>query len=216
MNRILASTCAALVFLGIAGCGRSGQEVGAGSADEGLLDSVIGIGNLRISSDTITLRQTGEPDARILPGGRLFIGDQEIPVTEAQGAHLRDYHDAAMLLRVHAKDTGIAGAKVGIAAVGAVIDGLLKGEPDGIGPRVEEEAGKVKRAALELCEDIATMRKAQDALSADLAAFRPYATLEESDELDCREGVDAEESSEEPAGPTSPGEDTPSEKPQLI
>lgn len=216
MNRTLAWTCAAFVAVCLVGCGRSDPGTDARASDEDPLDSIIGVGNLRISSDTVTLREAGEPDARILPGGRLLIGEEEIPVTESQSAHLREYHGAAMLLRGHAKDTGIAGAKVGVAAVGAVIDGLMKGDPDSIGPRVEAEAEKVKQAALELCEDIAVMRKAQDALAADLVAFRPYATLEESDEIDCRDGVHADEPSDAPAPSTPPGEDPPAEKPQLI
>ena len=216
MDRALTWTCAVLLALGLVACGRSDPEPETGASDEGMLDSVIGIGNLRISSDAVTIRQAGEPDARILSGGRLLIGGEELPVTEAQGAYLREYHGAAMLLREHGKETGIAGAKVGLAAVGAVIGGLVKGEPDSIGPKVEAEAEKVKQAALKLCGDIATMRRAQDSLAEDLEAFRPYATLDESDEIDCRDDVYSSDPPDEPAGAPPPGEEAPSEKPQLI
>ena len=212
MDRALTWTCAVLLALGLVACGRSDPEPETGASDEGMLDSVIGIGNLRISSDAVTIRQAGEPDARILSAGRLLIGGEELPVTEAQGA----YHGAAMLLREHGKETGIAGAKVGLAAVGAVIGGLVKGEPDSIGPKVEAEAEKVKQAALKLCGDIATMRRAQDSLAEDLEAFRPYATLDESDEIDCRDDVYSSDPPDEPAGAPPTGEEAPSEKPQLI
>lgn len=216
MKQPLALTFAAFVAVAVAACGRSEPEPAAGGTDDGLLDSFISIGSLRISKDAVTIRRDGEPDARIHADGRLLIDDREVPVTEAQRARLREYHGAGMLLREHAKETGIAGAKVGVAAVGAVVSGLVKGDPDSIGPKVEAEAEKVKQAALRLCEDIAVMRRAQDALVVDLEPFRPYATLDEDDEIDCRDGVDADEAPAGPAGSPTPDEAEATEKPQLI
>lgn len=216
MERPLAWACAALVVTSLAACSRSEPAPSASQDEDSLLDAAINIGSLRLSKEAVTIRRAGEPDARVLTDGSLLIDGREVPVTEEQRAHLREYYGAGMLLREHAKEAGIAGAKVGVAAVGAVIDGLMKGDPDSIGPKVEAEADKVKQAASKLCADIAVMRKAQDALVVGLEAFRPYARLDEDDEIDCRDGVGNEPP---PAGPSdTPGveESEVPEKPQLI
>lgn len=201
MNRLLARSLAvALCVAAFAGCGRSEPkpEAPAAADDDGTFTLSIKLGSLGLSRDSVRIRPEGLPEARIFPGGRLVIDGNEVEVTDAERAELVAYHAAAMQLGQHAKDTGIAGAKVGLAAVGAVIGGLAKGEPESIGPKVEAEAAKVKEAARLLCEDIAAMRKAQDSLAAELEEFRPYATIEEADEQDCRRGL---ESPDTPASP---------------
>jgi hypothetical protein len=194
MNRLLTwSLTVALCAAAVAGCGRSEPKPAATgpAADDSTLTISIKVGSLGLSRDSVRIRPDGLPEARIFPGGRLVIDGREIGVTDTERADLIAYHIAAMQLGAHAKDTGIAGAKVGLAAVGAVISGLAKGDPDSIGPRVEAEAAKVKQAARRVCEDIAAMRKAQDALAVELEEFRPYATIEEADERDCLSGVDS-------------------------
>jgi hypothetical protein len=203
MNRLLARSLAVtLCVAAFAGCGRSEPKPEAppagAEADDGTFTLSIKVGSLGLSRDSVRIRPEGLPEARIFPGGRLVIDGSEVEVTDAERAELIAYHAAAMQLGQHAKDTGIAGAKVGLAAVGAVIGGLAKGEPETIGPKVEAEAAKVKEAARLLCEDIAAMRKAQDSLAAELEEFRPYATIEEADEQDCRQGLEA------PDAPPSP------------
>lgn len=194
MNRVLASAIALATAAALAACGRSEPETAARpAADDGALSAVINIGTLALSGDTVRIRAAGQPEARIEVGGKLLVDGREVPVTDAQRAELVAYHGAAMQLRENAKQTGIAGAKVGVAAAGAVLEGLAKGDPDSIGPKVEAEAAKVKQAALKVCVDLAALRTAQDKLAADLEAFRPYATVEESDVAGCREGVKVDE-----------------------
>ncbi len=211
MNRLVSCTIAiALGTAALTGCGRSEPKPETPPADDGTFTLSIKVGSLGLSRDSVRIRPQGLPEARIFPGGRLVIDGNEIEVTDAERAELIAYHAAAMQLRVHATDTGIAGAKVGLAAVGAVISGLAKGNPDSIGPKVEAEAAKVKEAARLLCEDIAAMRKAQDALVVELEEFRPYATLEEADEQDCRRGL-------APSGaPAAPEPAAPETEPVLI
>lgn len=214
MKSILSMTCAALTAVLVGACGRSEPEPApAATESESVFSSVITIGSLVLDPDSVIIRSDGHPDAKIMAGGRLVIDGQDIPVTDAQRTHLIDYHAAGMLLRQHGKETGIAGAKVGAAAVGAIISGLMKGDPDSIGPKVEAKAEQVKQAALKLCEDIAAMRKAQDALVVDLEAFRPYARLDDSDVTGCRDGLATEPPSTEPTPEDAPAS---KEKPQFI
>jgi hypothetical protein len=211
MNRVLTCALAALVAATLSGCGRSEPKSTAAGDDSGdtTFSPVVSIGSLGISRNAVTIRPQGEPEARVRSGGRLEIDGREVEVTEAQRAELEAYHAAAMQLREHGKQTGIAGAKVGVAAVGAVISGLAKGDPDSIGPKVAAEAERVKQAARKLCEDIGLMRQAQDALAADLAAFRHYATIDAQQEADCRSGLEADGAAAEPAEPEQQAEEVP-------
>jgi hypothetical protein len=218
MKRALAWTTLLVAATTVTACGRSEPESTAarGDADDSTLTVSIGVGSLGFSRDSVRIRPEGVPEARIFPGGRLVIGGDDVPVNDEQRALLVAYHDAAMQLREQGKQTGIAGAKVGVAAVGAVISGLAQGDPDSIGPKVEAEAEKVKQAALKLCEDMAMMRQAQEALAVDLEAFRPYATIKEDDVTDCRHGVDSNGAPASPGAPPAQEVAPVKEEPTLI
>lgn len=221
MNKALASALALTVAATLAACGRSEPEPPAGRdlADDSALTAVINIAGLALSGDQVRIRASGQPEARIEAGGRLLVDGQEIPVNDAQRAELVAYHTAAMQLRENAKQTGIAGAKVGIAAAGAVLEGLASGDPDSIGPKVEAEAEKVKEVALRICDDLAALKTAQDALAADLEAFRPYAAIDEDDVDGCRRDADTGDApaSPPPSGAPPAKEVTPEgEEPQFI
>lgn len=220
MNKALASALALAFAATLAACGRSEPERPATPArDDSALTAVINIAGLALSGDQVRIRASAAPEARIEAGGRLFVDGQEIPINDAQRAELVAYHAAAMQLRENAKQTGIAGAKVGIAAAGAVLEGLATGDPDSIGPRVEAEAQKVQETALRMCDDLAALKSAQDALAADLEAFRPYATIDEDDVSGCRRDADAGEAPASPDSPAAPPaqEVTPAgEEPQFI
>ena len=206
MNRLLSRSLAvALCAAALAGCGRSEPTPSPATtgADDSSFTLSIKVGSLGLSRDSVRIRPEVLPEARVFAGGRLVIDGRDVEVTDAERAELIAYHAAAMDLGRHARDTGIAGAKVGLAAVGAVISGLARGQPDSIGPKVEAEAEKVKQAARLLCEDIAAMRKAQDSLAAELEEFRPYATIEEADERECRSGLEGSGAPPPPAEPAA-------------
>lgn len=194
MNRALAASIALTIAATLAACSRSEPEPAAKpDAGDRALAAIINIGGLALARDVVTIRAAGQPEARIEAGGKLLVDGREVAVNEAQRAELVAYHAAAMQLRESAKDTGIAGARVGVAAAGAVLEGLAKGDPDSIGPKVEAEAAKVKQVAGKVCDDLAAIHKAQQALAADLEAFRPYAAVKESDVTECRDGVRTDE-----------------------
>lgn len=219
MNRA-SYTAIAFAAATLAACGRSEPDPAPPpDAAESALAAVINVGALALAGDAITIRSPGHPQARIEAGGRLFVDGKEVAVTEAQRTGLEAYHTRAMQLREEARDTGIAGAQVGIAAAGAVIEGLAKGDASGIRPKVEAEAGKVKQAALEVCRSLAALRDTQETLAAGLEAFRPYATIDAEDVAKCSEGVEADGTAPGPAPEDAPpADEVPpgTEQPQLI
>jgi hypothetical protein len=214
MNRALAASIVLAATATLAACSRNEPEPAAKpDAGDRALAAIINVGGLALARDAVTIRAAGQPEARVEAGGKLFVDGSEVAVNETQRAELVAYHAAAMQLRESAKDTGIAGAKVGVAAAGAVLEGLAKGDPDSIGPKVEAEAAKVKQAAGKVCDDLDAIRKAQDVLAADLEAFRPYVTVKERDVTECRDGLRADEVPAPSVSPSPPETPAPADAP---
>jgi hypothetical protein len=134
----------------------------------------------------VTIAPRGQPDARMTADGALRIGTDEVTLSAEQRAEVTRYVAAAMAIPEHAIATGKAGAATGVAAVTEVVHGLANGDTSQIGAKVEAKADEVRREARNLCEDIAGMRGAQDALATSLEAFRPYAVIAANDDSDCR------------------------------
>lgn len=73
-----------------------------------------------------------------------------------------------------------------IAALGAVAQGLAKGNPDEIDAKVEHEASQVEALANKVCLNLADIRSTQEAIVAEIPAFKPYATIEAQQVKDCQ------------------------------
>ena len=75
--------------------------------------------------------------------------------------------------------------RLGFHAIGDVVSGLIHGNPDQIGPTIKARAGKVTAQATQICLAFGDLRTAQDAISSQVEAFRPYATITADDVQDC-------------------------------
>ena len=137
----------------------------------------------------VTIAPRGQPDARMTADGALRIGADDVGVSAEQRTEVTRYVTAAMAFSDHAIATGKAGAATGVAAVSAVVHGLAHGDTSQIGATVEAKADEVKKQALNLCDDLAGMRSAQEALATSLEAFRPYAVLAADEESGCRKDL---------------------------
>ena len=51
--------------------------------------------------------------------------------------------------------------------------------------KVEAQANEVRRQAMKICDNLADVRAAQDALAAQLDAFKPYAVVSARETADC-------------------------------
>jgi hypothetical protein len=144
-----------------------------------------GAGSLRVVAGDVLVSRSGGPDAYISPSGGLRVGRDEINVSATQRAKLVAYHDAAVALTEDAAATGRAGADVGVTAAREVAGGLTGGEASAIGGKLHEQADAVRRAAGKLCADAHALRSAQDALVAELPAFRLYASIHSDGDTGC-------------------------------
>ncbi|WP_445143802.1 DUF2884 family protein [Dyella sp. Tek66A03] len=138
----------------------------------------------------VTIHADGAPDAVVDGNGKLTIDGRDVPVNDAQRALLQRYNASAQSMREDAIATGKAGAATAAKAVGSVASKLTGSDEDKAAAhdQIEAAAKDVKVAAAKICDDVASMKKAQDELATQLDAFKPYATaLGEANVEKCRE-----------------------------
>ncbi|EPG2419270.1 hypothetical protein QEK82_004272 [Stenotrophomonas maltophilia] len=135
-------------------------------------------GNIKISADK-------QPRAEITPDGRLLIAGKEIAANDIQRRHLQDYRGHVVAIAMDGMDVGLAGAKLGASAAGEALKGIFSGDSEGIEKRINAEAEKIEAQAKRICDRLPAMLASQQALARELPAFKPYATMDQSDVDDC-------------------------------
>jgi hypothetical protein len=142
----------------------------------------------QINKTQFAVHRSGGPDAIVSKTGELSIAGTTVNLDSAQKALVVRYFDNAIALRDDGFATGMAGASTAITALTSVVSGLASGEPDKIGSDVEAKAAQVEAKAMKVCGDLQDLAMTQNALSASVPAFRPYALINEKDVDECRKG----------------------------
>lgn len=137
------------------------------------------------NADLVTVHARGKPDATVNAAGDLRIEGKAVATTPAQRRLLARYFTEVQGIRGDAIATGQEGVALAGKAISEVIGGLAAGDPDRIGDRVEAQAGKVEAQASQICVRLGQIRSVQELLAADLAAFKPYATIRADQVNDC-------------------------------
>ncbi|KMM73662.1 hypothetical protein ACP93_20555 [Xanthomonas sp. NCPPB 1128] len=145
-----------------------------------------GAQSLTFLNGDLTLKADGQPPATITRDGKLLIDGKPVALDAEQQRLLLAYRSQIEAVGMQGVEVGKAGAALGVKAAGDAISGVLSGDTEHIGERVEAQADKIKQAALKICDQVAALRAAQDALMEKVPAFRPYSTLEDSDVRDCK------------------------------
>lgn len=135
-------------------------------------------GNIKISADK-------QPRAEITPDGRLLIAGKEVAANDVQRRHLQEYRGHVVAVAMAGMDVGLAGAKLGANAAGEALKGIFSGDSEGVEKRVNAEAAKIEAQAKRICDRLPAMLASQQALARELPAFKPYATMDQSDVDDC-------------------------------
>jgi hypothetical protein len=131
---------------------------------------------ITLHDGVVTIRASGVPDATVNAQGQLAVDGHDVAVSDAQRSLLQRYNAAAQTMRTDAIATGKAGAATAAKAVSAAA-GKITGADSAEAARAqaEEAAANVKQAAAKICDDLETMKSAQDELATQLEAFKPYA-----------------------------------------
>jgi hypothetical protein len=165
--------------LALAACGRSATSP----------DVSLHAGSFNVRDGQVVISANPAPEARISSDGRLTIDGRDVAVSEVQRAELVSYYRAATGVLQQAIATGAAGAGVGAAAVSGIAAGFAKGDLSELKGKVEAQANVVRHEAMKICENLADLRTAQDALAAQLPAFQPYAVVSAHEAASCAEDL---------------------------
>lgn len=156
-------------------------------------DSHVGVhsdgGSLTFDGDDLVIAGKGSARARVAADGSLTIGGAAVAVTDGQRADLIRLRKGAEQMVRHGLETGKAGLRVGTAAAGAALESIARGDSKGVTAAVDEKVKIVEQSVGRLCDDLAGVRDAEQAVAATLPAFMPYVTTSAEDVADCRKGA---------------------------
>lgn len=143
-------------------------------------------GTLRFGR-TAERASTTAPRGEITPAGDLIVDGKAVAVDAAQRARLLAYRRQVIDVAKAGVD---AGEKAALAALEATDVSLLRlivgGMSGSLERRVESVVQReVRPAVLRICRQLPALRGSQQALAAELPAFRPFATLREDDVARC-------------------------------
>lgn len=128
------------------------------------------------------------PKAQISPQGDLLIDGKAVAVSDAQRALLLKHRANVIAIAESGMALGVQGADLGMKAAGEAMRSVFTGGSDEMEKRMKAEAEKIEAEAKKLCDKLPPMLESQNALSASLPEFKPYATMDQSDIDDCRDG----------------------------
>ncbi|OBU70619.1 hypothetical protein A9K58_01335 [Stenotrophomonas maltophilia] len=185
---------AALLCLPLIACGGTSPSSG-GTAGKSVAEATSSVGQTvkeaiddarkDITQGNIKISADNQPRAEITPDGHLLIGGKDVPTDEAQRRRLLEYRGHVVAIALDGMDVGLAGAKLGVNAAGEALKGIFSGDSEGIEKRIDAEAGKIEAQAKRICDRMPAMLASQQALARELPAFRPYASMDQSDVDDC-------------------------------
>ena len=130
-------------------------------------------------------RQDGKPKAEITPQGDLLVAGKAVDVSPAQRALLLQYRQRIIGIAEAGMAVGVKGADLAGKALAETFTGLIHGDADAAGKRIEAEGEKLKADARQICKQLPGMLETQQQLAASLPAFKPYATMTQEDVEDC-------------------------------
>jgi len=133
-------------------------------------------------------RADGKQHAEITPQGDLLIEGKTTTVTTAQRTLLLDYRRQVIAVAETGMAIGVQGADLAGKAVLEVVSGVMHGNTDAAGKRIEAEGRKLAVNAKQICQHLPAMRATQQQLATSLPAFAPYATMKQADIDDCMKG----------------------------
>lgn len=126
--------------------------------------------------------------AQLTPQGDLLVDGKAVPVTPGQRAMLLDYRRQIIAVAETGMTLGVKGADLAGKAVLETFSGLMHGNPDEAGKRIEAEGKRLEADAKQICTKLPAMLATQQRLAASLPAFRPYASMTQEDVEDCMKG----------------------------
>ncbi|HET7931648.1 MAG TPA: DUF2884 family protein [Rhodanobacteraceae bacterium] len=136
--------------------------------------------NVTFDNGQLVSHAPGHPDATVSADGSLQIGGKAVATTPQQRALLRDYYAQSKSAVDAGIATGKAGVKLGTHAVSEAIRSIFAGDSKQAQQGIETQANAIDASAQKLCSDIKQLHQTQQAIAAQLPAFKPYDAIGET------------------------------------
>jgi hypothetical protein len=127
----------------------------------------------------------GDGKAEITPTGDLLLAGKAVAITPAQRALLLQYRQQIISVAEAGMAVGVKGADLAGQALSETFSGLIHGNSDEAGKRIEAEGKKLEADARQICTLLPGLMQTQQQLAAALPDFKPYATMTQKDIEDC-------------------------------
>lgn len=168
MNRILTLAGVILSVTALAACSPGINE---------------GIGN-RITFDStgIVVHASGHPNAHISRDGTLSIDGKAVAVTTTQRQLLQQYYRQATGVMNSGEAMGRQGVQMAARGIGDAIASIFHSDSSTAEKRMDADSQHIEAAAGKLCAGVKALGATQDAIAAQIPAFKPY---DSSDRVQC-------------------------------
>jgi hypothetical protein len=155
---------------------------------DGSLSTALDAAQKRLQSEPITVSHNtpGLAVAKITPQGDFIVDGKSVAVTPAQREALLEYRKQLIAVATQGIAVGKQGAALGLQAASTAIADALSGKSDEeIHKKVEAQTAGIRAAAAKICDQLPSMMAEQQKLAIELPAFKPYATMTQTDIDEC-------------------------------
>lgn len=162
---------------------------GIAAAVDHSIASAMDAAQTRLQNEPLTISHDAPnlPVAKITPQGDLIVDGKTVAITPVQRDALLAYRKQMIAVATQGLAVGKQGAALGLHAASDAIAAVLAGKSgDEVQQKVEAQANGIRQAAAKICDELPSMMAAQQKLAGILPAFKPYATMTQSDIDDCR------------------------------
>ncbi|WHZ18144.1 MAG: SSU ribosomal protein S2p (SAe) [Rhodanobacteraceae bacterium] len=169
MKTILALAGSVLLAAALAAC--------SPGVNEGLANRIT------FDSNGMVVHAIGRPNAHVSRDGDLRIDGKSIAVTPAQRQLLQQYYRQATGVMNSGMAMGKQGVQMAARGVGDAIASIFHGDSSTTDKRMNADSQHIEAAANQLCASVKSLGTTQDAIAAQIPAFKPYAA---ADRMQCR------------------------------
>ncbi len=148
-----------------------------------------GRGTFAIKGTTVRISVPGRSNASVHESGRLVIGGRAIALTPSEQTLARQYYQHALGISAAGSATGEAGGRLGVDIVGSLFSALWQGNSAVIQRTAHQGSAQVRADVRALCDQMAELATAQNALADAVAAFAPYRIVRHRDVEQCIRGA---------------------------
>jgi hypothetical protein len=146
-------------------------------------------GTFAIEGTAVRISTPGESDAYVHASGRLVVAGHTLTLTPSEQTLAQQYYQHALGISAAGAAVGEAGGQLGVDVVGSLFSALWQGDSSVIKRTAHRGSAKVRADVRSLCEQMAQLAAAQNALAAAVAAFAPYRIVRRSDVAQCLRGA---------------------------